>query len=93
MNNLELYNFTSKILLVAMVSLLLGCETVPEKTALEQNFGSSVRAMIEKQTAEPDDKTYGLHGQKGEAVRGIYVKDVARPKKVEQDIIRIELGD
>ena len=93
MNKLELFNSTSKLLLAAMVSLLLGCETVPEKTALEQNFGSSVRTMIEMQTAKPDDKTHGLHGQKGEAVQDIYVKDVAKPKKVEQDIIRIRLGN
>lgn len=92
MNHIKLSNITNKLLLAAMVSLLLGCETLQEQTATEQNFGSSVRAMIVNQTADPDDKAYGLNGQKGEAVLGIYETDVARPKKVEQDIIRIELG-
>ena len=92
MNNFVLSNYTNKLVLAAMVSLLMGCETYPEKSALEQNFGSSVRAMIEQQTAKPDVETFGLNGQKGEAVRDIYVKDVAKPEKVEQDIIKIELG-
>jgi len=92
MNNIKLFDSTGKLLLAAMVSLLLGCESVPEKTALEQNFGSSVRAMIVNQTTDPDSNAPGLNGQKVEAVLGIYETDVAKPKKVEQDIIQIKLG-
>lgn len=92
MNNIELFKLPFTLFLIAMVSILLGCTTAPEKTALEQNFGTSVRTMIEMQSAKPDDKASGLNGQKGEAVLGIYEKDVAKPKKVEQDIIRIDLG-
>ena len=92
MNDIELINSTSKLILAAMVSLLLGCQSTPEKTAVEQNFGSSIRTMIQMQTAGPDHEGTGLNGQKGEAVLGIYETDVAKPKKVEQDIIEIKLG-
>jgi len=92
MNYINFSNISCKPLLAVITVLLLGCETAPEKTALGQNFGSSVRSMIEMQTARPDDNARGLNGQKGEAVLGIYETDVAQPKKVEQDIIQIRLG-
>jgi hypothetical protein len=78
------------ILILATSSLLSGCESAP--TALERNFGSSVRNMIELQTAEPGYRGDGMSGQKGEAVWRSYRDEVADPKKVEQSIIQIQLG-
>lgn len=70
--------------------LLAGCQFTPPAT--ERNFGASVRNMIAVQTAKPIENPSGLDGQKAEAVLDIYRKDVAEPKKVEQDIIEIDLG-
>jgi len=72
------------------ILLLGGCESAP--TALERNFGASVRNMIERQTAQPGDRGFGLDGGKAEALLGAYRKDVADPKKVEEDLIQIHLG-
>lgn len=81
--------FGGLTLLVA-IPLLGGCESTP--TELERNFGSSVRNMIELQTAQPGDEGFGMDGRKAEAVLDRYRKDVATPAKVEEDIIQIHLG-
>jgi len=79
-----------RLALLAAIALLAGCESTP--TALEQNFGSSVRNMIELQTAQPGYQGFGMDGRKGEAVLENYRKDVAEPKKVEESILRIQVG-
>jgi hypothetical protein len=83
------YNLTS-VLILGASALLGGCESAP--TALERNFGASVRNMIDMQTAQPGYNGYGLSGQKGEAVWRNYRDEAADPKKVEQSIIQIQLG-
>jgi hypothetical protein len=59
---------------------------------VERNFGSSVRNMIELQTAQPGHQGYGVSGQKSEALWRAYRDEAADPKKVEQSIIQIQLG-
>jgi hypothetical protein len=83
------HNLTVSLILAAS-SLLGGCESAP--TALERNFGSSVRSMIELQTAQPGYRGDGMSGQKSEAVWRAYSGEVADPKKVEQSILQIQLG-
>jgi hypothetical protein len=90
MTLLEMLKHSAKLMIPATLALLAGCESTP--TATEQDFGSSVRNMIEMQTAQPGEEGLGLDGQKAEAVLGIYREDVAKPKNVERDIIQINLG-
>ncbi|MEJ2402981.1 MAG: hypothetical protein P8171_01630 [Candidatus Thiodiazotropha sp.] len=78
------------VALLAGIALLTGCESSP--TALEQNFGSSVRDMIELQTAQPGYQGFGMAGRKGEAVLENYRKDVAEPKAVQQNTLRIQVS-
>jgi hypothetical protein len=82
-------NLTTAAIL-ATSSLLFGCESAP--TALERNFGASVRNMIELQTAQPDYQGVGMSGQKSEALWRVYREEVADPKKVEQSVIQIQVG-
>jgi hypothetical protein len=84
------YELTAVILILALNALLLGCESTP--TAIEQNFGSSVRNMIELQTAHPGYQGAGMSGQKGEAVWRSYRAEVANPKKVDQRVIQIQMN-
>jgi starvation-inducible outer membrane lipoprotein len=78
-------------MLILTTSLLFaGCESAP--TALEQNFGSSVRNMIELQSAQPGYQGHGLDGRKSEAVLEVYRAEVGDPKQVDQEIIQIKLG-
>ena len=85
----NIHNLTAALMLAAS-SLLGGCESTP--TALERNFGSSVRNMIELQTAQPGYRGAGMAGQKSEAVWRAYREEVADHKAVEQSIIQIQLG-
>jgi hypothetical protein len=73
-----------------LTTLFLGCESTP--TAVERNFGSSVRNMIELQTAQPGYQGEGMSGQKSEAVWRVYSEEVADPKKVDQRVIQIQMG-
>jgi len=75
--------------LLAAIALLVGCESTP--TALERNFGSSVRNMIELQTAPPGYQGFGMEARKGEAVLESYRKDVAEPQKVQESTLRIQV--
>jgi hypothetical protein len=77
------------VALLAGIALLTGCAS---PTALEQNFGSSVRNMIELQTAQPEDQGFGMAGRKGEAVLENYRKDVAEPKAVQQSTLRVQVS-
>jgi hypothetical protein len=81
---------TLRVALLASFTLLAGCESTP--TALERNFGSSVRNMLELQRAHPGYKGSGMDGQKSEVVLETYRQDVAEPKKVEENLIQIHLG-
>ena len=67
------------------------CQTPPSR--VDENFGSSVRNTIALQT-DPNIQTgYGMDGEKAQAVIDIYRTDVAKPEKVEQDLIEINLGE
>jgi hypothetical protein len=81
---------TLRVLLLASFTLLAGCESTP--TALERNFGSSVRNMLELQSAHPRHKGFGMDGRKSERVLEAYREDVAEPQKVEENLIQIQLG-
>jgi hypothetical protein len=81
---------TLRAALLASFTLLVGCESTP--TALERSFGSSVRNMLELQSAHPRHKGFGMDGQKSEGVLETYRQDVAEPQKVEENLIHIQLG-
>lgn len=72
--------------------LLFGCATEPDVTQ-DPDFGQSVRQMIAIQTGDPWAGGTGLDGEKAAAVLRSYRKQVADPKKVEQDLIEINLGE
>jgi hypothetical protein len=90
MSLFEIFKHATTFLFPVALTVLTGCESAP--TATEQNFGSSVRNMIELQTAEPAEPALGMDGQKAEAVLESYRQDVAKPKEVNRDIIQINLG-
>ena len=77
-------------LLAVAVLLAGGCESQP--SAVEANFGSSVRNIVAVQTAQPGQPAPGLDGNKAEAVLETYRGDVAKPERVERDLIQINLG-
>ena len=79
-----------KCILTAAALVLAGCETPPSN--VEANFGSSVRNTIVLQTADPGQGAFGLDGTKAEAVLRAYQSDVAKPEKVEREMIQINLG-
>jgi hypothetical protein len=83
-------NQTAVMLMLTLSGLLLGCESTP--TAVERNFGTSVRNMIEQQTAQPGYQGAGMSGQKSEALWRSYRGDVADPKKVDQQVIQIQMA-
>jgi type IV pilus biogenesis protein CpaD/CtpE len=70
--------------------IIAGCATEPSK--VEANFGSSVRNAIALQTADPNRDAPGLDGEKAGVVLQTYRGDVAKPERVQQDLIRINLG-
>ncbi|MEA3411731.1 MAG: hypothetical protein U9R74_09350 [Pseudomonadota bacterium] len=79
----------------ALLALLLtaGCSTTQEPTRVDDDFGNSVRNMIDAQIYNhaaaqnpPVDPPLALDGQKGENVLEAYRKDVAKPKKIEERI-------
>ena len=69
---------------------LVGCETPP--SAVEEDFGSSVRNTIALQTAQPGQETPALHGVKADASFRAYQKEVAKPD-ASRDIININVGN
>ena len=70
--------------------VLAGCETPP--TALEEDFGSSVRNTIALQTAQPGQETPALDGVKADNSFRAYQKEVAKPE-ASRELININVGD
>lgn len=77
---------------LGIAALLAGCANTP--TAVESNFGASVRNMIEAQTYDPStlsapstDVIESGDGQRLEAVLDAYRTDVAKPESIGQDIV------
>lgn len=85
--------FSNATLAVSMV-LIAGCAHGPE--AVEQDYGNSVRHMLQAQTANPAAPADTLaidHGD-GERLNKVidgYRKDVSKPEDVKRDIV-INLG-
>ena len=69
---------------------LVGCETPP--SALEEDFGSSVRNTIALQTAQPGQETPALDGVKADASFRAYQKSVAKPES-SRELIQINVGN
>jgi hypothetical protein len=77
--------------LVGCGSLLLGaCATDANEPTTE--FGASVRHMIVIQTEDPGTDAPPMDGQTAEAVLNAYRDDVADRKRVEKDLLKIQLG-
>ena len=85
-------SLTTVILPVAGCAFLVlaGCGTPP--SALEEDFGSSVRNTIALQTAQPGQETPALNGVKADASFRAYQKDVAEPE-ASREIININVGN
>jgi len=82
--------------LIAITALLAGCaEWSSRPSRVEQDFGNSVREMIQAQTYNPEralnpnpEPVKTLDGKKGQLViEKAYRQDVARPQEVKQNII------
>ena len=86
----KIHSFGVYALVGVACAALAGCASEP--SAVEQNFGSSVRNAVALQTAAPETGAYGMEGPKGEVVLETFRKDVAKPEKVERDLIQIRLG-
>lgn len=80
------------------LSTLAGC-AITEPARVDEDFGNSVRNMIDAQIYNPEaarnpptEPPLALDGPKAEKVLEVYRDDVAKPRKIEQPI-RIEVGD
>ena len=76
-----------------LLTLMSGCE---HPTLTEQNFGSSVRQMVNAQKYYQDQKPNpnpvdGLDGQQAEGVIKVYRESIASPEDMQQDIM-IDIG-
>ena len=82
------------VALAALTGPMLLGACAHEPTALERNFGSSVRNMIEAQTYDPstlsspsDETIEQADGRRLEAVLEVYRTDVAQPAAASEDIV------
>lgn len=78
---------------VVLLTLIAGCTTSTDAVRVEQDYGNSVRHMIDAQIYDPTaaynpstEPAVGLDGGKAHNVLEQYRKDVAKPQKVEQPI-------
>ncbi|MGH8658589.1 MAG: hypothetical protein ACREV4_08995 [Gammaproteobacteria bacterium] len=87
----------AKFSLVALVAICLGgCTASTDPIQVEDDYGNSVRQMIDAQIYDPaavhnpPTQAPGFDAPKGHNVLDEYRKDVARPKEVDQPLdIRI----
>jgi len=77
---------------LAACLLSAGCSTL-EPTRLDEDFGNSVRNMVDAQIGNraaaenpPVNPPMALDGQRGWNVLEAYREDVAKPKEVEEQI-------
>lgn len=68
-------------------TLISGCAT---DSAVEEEFGSSVRHMISQQTQRTGDDAEGVEGEKSRLVYDNFRKDVAKPETVEKNVINLQ---
>jgi type IV pilus biogenesis protein CpaD/CtpE len=72
-------------------ALLAGCDTTG-MTRTEEDFGNSVRHMVEVQTYNPDAGRYPaeptqMDGQRGGAVLDSYRTEIGKPADVKKPIV------
>lgn len=72
--------------LCALAALAAGCASDDERFETA-DFGNAVRETIALQTANPGSTGTGLDGVKAAAVMEAYRKDVAKPQKVDQELM------
>jgi hypothetical protein len=84
---------------VLVASLLLTACTRSDPVRVEQDFGNSVRNMIEAQTYNPEASRHPpvnppevLDGTKGNRVIETYRGDIAKPAEIDKPI-QINVGD
>ena len=86
MFNKNMHHFIRTRWLVAAAAIALsGC--VAEHSAVEADFGQSVRHMIAVQTAPENATTPSLDGAKSQRVLHEYREAVAKPEEVGKDIV------
>lgn len=88
--HIKQFRIAGVLLSISSFVWIAGCQTTP--SMVEANFGSSVRNQIALQTAAPNSEVHGMDGTKASVVLGTYRADVAKPEKVERDLIQIKLG-
>ena len=76
--------------IICAAALTCGC--APERSAVREDFGNSVRAMIAAQTYEPGKEAAGLDGDKAITTLGNYRKDVPKPAATTEGTIQINIG-
>lgn len=76
--------------LLLITAFTYGCAT--EESAVRDDFGNSVRAMIAAQTYEPDKEAPGLDGGKAVNTMEAYRKDVPKPAGEAQAPVQINIG-
>ena len=96
-------NYNTRIVLSAVMLLglfsTMGCTTTStDPIRVEQDYGNSVRHMIQAQTYNPEaaenpplEPPEGIDGPKGRRVLETYRTDVSKPKEVERPI-RLDIG-
>jgi hypothetical protein len=85
-------------MIISLAALMLGC-TANDPVRVEQDFGNSVRHMVDAQTYDPHaaeragtEPPTELDGQKGQRVLGTYRGDAAKPEEVRRPIT-IDVGN
>lgn len=77
------------IFITIFCTVLGACTTATPEAVLETH-GDSVRNMIAEQTYTPEDEVGDFDGEKSRKVLEAYRGDVAEPKKVEKEVIRVK---
>ena len=77
-------------ILLLITAFMYGCAT--EESAVRDDFGNSVRAMIAAQTYEPNNETPGLDGGKAVKTMEAYRKDVPKPSGEAQAPVQINIA-
>lgn len=92
-------NFIRSIKMIALSALLAGAAGCTQSSAVDRDFGNSVRHVMRSQTLDPlaavaPDREAVDHGdgQRIEAVMEAYREDVSKPADIGQDIV-IQVGN
>ncbi len=97
---MHIFNTTMILPFVAFTAavLLAGCAST-DATRVEEDFGTSVRQMVDAQIYDPEaaknprkDPPMGLDGVQAEAVLDVYREHVGDPEEV-TETLRIEISE